>query len=410
MATPLSGIRVVAFEHSVAAPFCTRLLADWGADVIKVERPDGGDFARHWDATVQGWSSYFVWLNRGKRSLTLDIRHPRAQDVLTRLVRSADVVVQNLSPAAAARAGLDAGTIQEWNPRAVYCAISGYGSSGPYAERKAYDLLVQGEAGIMSLTGSRDAPARVGVSICDLGAGIFAATAILTALFDRERTGHAARLEVSMLDAMLEFVGGPLIAYMGSGRLPARPGMRHNLVVPYGPYEALDSVLVSFAVEHDDEWRRFCLGVLDDPALLNDPRYTHNPDRLTHRTSLEPLIEERFRTAPASTWEERLARSGIAYGRVNDLAAVAAHQQVEARGSWATAEIGGATARVPRDPVIYDGHTAGGGQVPEAGQHTREILSVLGLTREEITSLTASGVAGVPSADGLPRQGDPGTC
>jgi len=383
-ARPLSRLRVVSFEHSVAAPFCTRLLADWGADVIKVERPDGGDFARHWDRAVDGWSSYFVWLNRGKRSLVLNLRQPQSREVVERLVRRADVVVQNLSPAAAGRARLDAESVQAINPRAVYCAISGYGPDGPYASRKAYDLLVQGEAGLMALTGTENAPARVGVSVVDLGTGIVAANGILMALLDRERTGRGARLEVSMFDAMLDWIGGPLIGYLGNGRQPERMGMHHNLVVPYGPFAAADGVLVSFAVEHDDEWRRFCADVLQLPDLLADDRYRHNADRLANRSALESLITDRFAREPAATWEERLAAAGIGYGRVNDLAAVARHPQAAWRKVWTTAEVSTIRARVPRNPLRYNDGAASSRSVPELGQHSQEILAELGLSSEGV--------------------------
>jgi itaconate CoA-transferase len=398
-ALPLAGTVVLAVEHSVAGPYCSRLLADWGAEVIKVERPIGGDFARHWDTAVDGLSSYFVWLNRGKRSVAIDLGSSVGREVLARLIRRADVVMENMSPQAAARAGLDASSVHAVEPGVVHCAISGYGADGPYAHRKAYDLLMQGETGIVSMTGDAEHPAKVGISVCDIGTGMHAAVGILTALVQRARTGRGVALEVTMLDAMLDWVGGPLTAHLHTGAVPQRRGLLHHLIVPYGPFLANDGVMVSFAVETPEEWRRFCVVVMDDPALSDDVRFADNAARVAHRDLLEEMVGSRCAQLASADLELLLESAALAYGRIRDLAGVSAHAQAAWRRCFVESRAGDVVVRGVRNPVVYDGATSPAGDVPALGEHTLDVLVDLGWTIDEAKEI-AGAAASAPGRTG----------
>ena len=373
---PLSGIRVVALEQAVAAPFCSRQLADLGADVVKVERPDGGDFARSYDGALHGLSAYFAWLNRGKRSIVLDLKQGQDCCVFGKLVARADVLVHNLAPGAVERLGFGYDDLADRHPRLIWCGISGYGPDGPYRDRKAYDLLVQAESGVVSLTGSADAPAKVGISIADIGSGLYAYSSILAALLQRERTGRGGRIDISMLECLVEWVMPPLYSWQGTGRIPERAGLRHNMVVPYGAYNCADGP-VNFAIQNEREWGRFCELVLQMPALAADPRFTGNGRRLENRAELESIIEREFCRWNSAEVLSRLEAAQIASGAVNDVAAVAQHPQLAARARWSQVDspVGPIPALVP--PHNLHNAQPCMGAVPRLGQHTEEILREL---------------------------------
>jgi itaconate CoA-transferase len=374
---PLSGIRVVTLEQAVAAPFCSRQLADMGADVIKVERPDGGDFARGYDGALHGLSAYFAWLNRAKRSIALDLKTPRGIEVFTRLLERADVFLHNLAPRAVERMGFGYDDLRAKLPRLIWCGISGYGPDGPYRDKKAYDLLVQAESGVVSLTGSPDAPAKVGISIADIASGLYGYSSILAALLNRERTGAGERIDISMLECLTEWMTPPLYWWHGTGQVPQRCGVRHNMIVPYGAYRCSDGA-VNLAIQNEREWRRFCDRVLEMPALAGDQRFATNASRLQNRAGLEATIEERFSQHSRSDLVRRLDEAGIANGAVNDVPEVAGHPQLAARGRWVSVDspAGAIPALLP--PHNLAGAPALMGNVPALGQHTREILAELG--------------------------------
>lgn len=374
---PLTGIRVVALEQAVAAPFCSRQMADLGADVIKVERPDGGDFSRAYDQDVHGLSAYFAWLNRGKRSIALDLKQPRDHQVFAALLARADVFIHNLTPGAVERFGFGYENLRESHARLIWCGISGYGPDGPYREKKAYDLLVQAESGIVSVTGSPEAPAKVGASIADIAAGLYAYSSILAALLNRHRTGAGERIDISMLECLTEWMMPALYVWHGTGRIPERAGVRHNMIVPYGAY-ACSGGPVNFAIQNQREWRRFCEQVLEMPEVADDPRFAANEDRLRNRAELESLIEKRFGALTQDEVLARLERANIANGAVNDVAAVAGHPQLAARGRWINVEspVGPIPALLPPHNLLHAPPRMGA--VPALGQHTQEILAELG--------------------------------
>jgi itaconate CoA-transferase len=373
---PLSRIRVVALEQAVAAPFCSRQLADLGADVVKVERPDGGDIARGYDSVLHGESAYFAWLNRGKRSIVLDLKDPDDRALCQRLIDRADVLVHNLAPHAVERLGFGYDAVATTNPRLVWCGISGYGPDGPYQDRKAYDMLVQGESGVVALTGTAQAPAKVGVSMADIAAGLYGYSSILAALFDRHRTNLGQRIDISMLECLTEWVMPPLYVWEGTGKSPARAGLRHNMIVPYGAYACADGD-VMLAVQSDREWRRFCEGVLAMPAVVRDARFVTNAQRVVHRVVLEQIIEDAFRGRSRAEVATLLEHADIPTGIVNDIPGVAAHPQLAARGRWATVQTptGVIPALIP--PHNLGRAPARMGAVPALGAHGLEIRAEL---------------------------------
>ncbi|MCF2127774.1 CoA transferase [Strepomyces sp. STD 3.1] len=389
---PLRGVTVVALEQAIAAPYASRQLADLGARVIKVERPGTGDFARAYDSRVKGLSSHFVWANRGKESLTLDIKDPRAKDVLLRLIAGADVFLQNLAPGAAARAGLGAGELRARHPELIVCDISGYGGPGPYEGRKAYDLLVQSEAGLLSVTGTPDEMAKVGIPVSDIAAGTYAYSSILAALLERGRTGRGTHLDVSMLEATVEWMGFPLYYAYDGGEPPPRAGAAHATIHPYGPYTAGDGKTVMMAVQNEREWRGFCTVFLNRPELADHPHYATNADRNTHREALGALVAARFAELTSAEAIELLGAVPVANARVNTLAEVWEHPQLAARGRRheVATPAGPVPALAPPGPT---GDTPRMDAVPALGEHTRAILGELGLSGDAIDALVEEGVA-----------------
>ncbi|MEJ1201448.1 MULTISPECIES: CaiB/BaiF CoA-transferase family protein [unclassified Streptomyces] len=389
---PLRGVTVVSLEQAVAAPYASRQLADLGARVIKVERPGTGDFARAYDTRVRGLSSHFVWVNRNKESLTLDFKDPRGMDVLHRLIAKADVFLQNLAPGAAARAGLGAEELRALHPRLIVCDISGYGAPGPYEGRKAYDLMVQSESGLLSVTGTPDDMAKVGVSVSDIAAGMYAYSSILGALLERGRTGRGTHLDVSMLEATVEWMGFPLYYAFDGAEPPPRAGAAHATIHPYGPFTAGDGKVVMMAIQNDREWRGFCTGFLDRPELAEHPDYATNADRNAHREALGALIAARFAELTSAEAMERLSAVPVASARVNTLAEVWGHPQLAARGRWhqVPTPAGPVPALAPPGPT---GDAPRMDAVPAPGEHTRAVLGELGLSEEAVDALVADGVA-----------------
>ncbi len=388
---PLDGITVVALEHAVAAPFATRQLADLGARVIKIERPGEGDFARAYDATVLGQSSYFVWLNRGKESLTLDLKHPEGRAVLDALIAGADVMIQNFAPGATARMGLDFETLHGAHPRLIVCDISGFGDSGPYRDRKAYDLLIQAAAGLIGLTGTPDHPARAGASVADLVSGTTAYSGILAALLQRARTGVGLRVEVSMFEAMTEWVSNSLyFAHYGGGQ-PARGGASHPSVAPYGPHLLGDGGTVIFGLQNAREWKTFCEAVLDRPDLAADPRFSDNPRRVANRDALTAIIEDRFSAMTVAQAEALLDAAGIACAPMNLMADVWAHPQLAARDRWRTVMTPAGPIQALRPPATLSEVEPVMGDVPAVGAHTDAILESLGYDAAAVARLRAAG-------------------
>jgi itaconate CoA-transferase len=366
-AGPLAGVTVVALEQAVAVPFATRQLADLGARVVKIERP-AGDFARDFDRTVHGQSSYFVWLNRGKQSVTLDLTVPADLAVLTGLVATADVFVQNLKPGVADRFGLGPAALRQRHPRLITCSVSGYGRGGPYAAKKAYDLLVQCEAGLLSVTGTEDEPAKAGISVADIAAGMYAFSGILTALYERERTGAGTDLGVSMLEALGEWMTQPMLYGAYGGVPPRRAGARHASISPYGPYRAGDGNAVFIGVQNDREWVVLCSHLLGDPDLA--ARYPTNPDRVAHDDELTRLVEAGLAGLTADAAAARLDQLGIANARLRTAAELADHPQLAARDRWRTVETPGGPVRMPLPPVTVTGRSPTLAPVPSLGEHS----------------------------------------
>ncbi len=373
----------------MAAPFATRQLADLGARVIKIERPGVGDFARDYDRTVKGLSSHFVWLNRSKQSLTLDVKHPRAGEILARLIARADVFIQNLAPGAADRLGLAADKLLERHPRLIVCDVSGYGSSGPYASKKAYDLLVQSEAGVLSVTGTPETPSKVGISIADIATGVYAYSGILTALYRREKTGKGGRLEVTMLEALGEWMGYPLYYTHYGGAAPPRTGPDHATIVPYGRYRAGDGGSVMLGLQNEREWATFCDKVLGQPGLSADRRYDSNFKRNERRAEIVALIEKVFSGLNTEELVARLDAAGIANARVNTPEEVWEHAQFKARERWR--EVGSSAGRISAllPPATFPDFDARMDPVPSVGEHTESILGELGYGPSEVAALKA---------------------
>lgn len=374
MIAPLAGMLVVALEQAVAGPLASRHLADLGARVIKVERPGIGDFARHYDRAAKGESSHFVWLNRGKESLELDLKSPVDREFLWRILRRADVVVQNLGPGVLDRLGLDAGGVRKRHPSLVYASISGYGEGGPYGGRKAYDLLIQAEVGLLSITGTADEPAKAGIAVADIAGGMYAFSGVLAALLRRARTGEGATVRVSLLDALAEWMGYPL-AYATSGQAPPRSGARHATIAPYGPFRTSTGQAVLVAVQNDREWRAFCETVLAEPALADDARFATNPLRVVNRMELEQLVAAAFVELSPAAATELLERAGVAFARARDLAEVARHPQLVARGRWVSAGTPSGPIAQLLPPISWDEEQPSVElpAVPTLGQHNAAI-------------------------------------
>lgn len=369
---PLEGLRVVALEQAVAGPLCTRHLADLGADVVKIERPGGGDLARRYDSVVKGQSTHFVWLNRGKRSIALDLAKPADRDVCVALLARADVFVHNLGPGAIDRLGFGWETLHARWPRLISCAISGYGSDGPYRDRKAFDLLIQAESGVTDVSGTPEFPAKVGISIADIGAGLYACTSVLAALRLRDTDDDGRRIDVSLFDSLAEWMTVPAYHQMYGGQPPPRSGLRHATIVPYGPYRCADGE-VMLAVQNEGQWDRFCRNVLRRPALATDPRFLTNELRVRAREALEPFIEEALLAFPRSVVEERLGEGDVPFAARNTVAEFIAHQQLAARGRWAEVETPGGEVRALVPPFNIGGVAAPMGPVPALDQHGRAI-------------------------------------
>src|ERR1700757_185612 len=384
---PLDGITVIALEQAVAAPFATRQLADLGARVIKIERPNTGDFARGYDETVKGMSSHFVWLNRSKESLTLDLKHSRAAPILERLLDRADIVIQNLAPGAARRLGLGADSLLPKYPRLIVCDISGYGDNGPYASKKAYDLLVQAEAGVLSVTGTKDTPSKVGISIGDIATGMYAYSGILTALYQREKSGKGTRIEVTLFEALAEWMGYPLYYTHFGGTPPARTGPDHATIVPYGRYQTGDGKSVMLGLQNEREWTVFCEKVLLQPELAQDLRYDSNSKRAAKRAEINALIGKAFAALTSEQLIERLESSGIANSRMNSPDQVWEHPQLKARNRWREMDspVGPLATLLP--PATMADFEARLDKIPALGEHTEPILAELGYSSEDIVEL-----------------------
>jgi itaconate CoA-transferase len=383
---PLRGITVVSLEQAVAAPFATRQLADLGARVIKIERPGGGDFARGYDEAVHGNSSYFVWLNRSKESLTLDVKSAEGRVILGELLDRADVLVQNLGPGAAGRLGIDPSTLARTHPRAISCTVSGWGTDGPWADRKAYDLLVQCETGLVSLTGTPGQVAKVGISVADIAAGMYAYSGVLAALLRRATTGEVTAVEVSLFEALAEWMGSPAYYTLYSGRQPARIGVEHATIAPYGPYGTADGTVL-LAVQNDREWRSLCAVLLGNPAVADEPRFVTNSARVAHRAELNALISAGLADLETDAAMALLDHAGVASAQINQVRDFLDHPVLAGRDRWRTVAVPGGKMTALRPPVDLAGIEPVMGPVPAAGEHTDAILRELGRTDDTIAAL-----------------------
>lgn len=386
---PLDGITVVTLEHAIAAPFCTRQLADLGARVIKIERPGVGDFARAYDERVRGLASHFVWTNRSKESLTLDVKHPEAQAVLIQLLAQADVLVQNLAPGAAARLGLSFDVLQTRFPRLIVCDISGYGADGPYRDKKAYDLLIQAESGFLSVTGTQQEPAKAGCSIADISAGMYAYSNILAALIARGKTGKGCRIDVSMLECMTEWMSFPLYYTFDGAQPPQRAGAAHATIYPYGPFVAGDGKTVILGLQNEREWEAFCAKVLLQPELATDPRFSSNSRRTAARDELRAIIDAAFSELTAEQLIERLDQAQIANAHVNTMQDVWQHPQLKARHRWAHVKTPAGDIPALRPPGLPDSIEPRLDPIPALGEHTEAIMVELGYSQDTIDRLRA---------------------
>ncbi len=383
---PLEGLTVIALEQAVAAPLATRHLADMGARVIKIERPGIGDFARGYDTTVRGMSSHFVWLNRSKQSLTLDVKDPAAKDVLACLLARADVFVQNLAPGAAQRLSLGADELKQAYPKLVVCSISGYGSSGPYRDKKAYDLLIQSEAGLLSITGTEDEPSKAGISVADIAAGMYAYSGILTALLMRQRTGRGTAIDVSLFEALGEWMGYPAYYTKYGGEAPARTGASHAVIAPYGPFQSGDQKPVFLSIQNEREWEAFCRIVLQHGEMASDSRFDSVSGRVANRRDLDLAIREVFSHLTAGEIVRRLEEAQIANARMNSIQEFLDHPQLAARNRWRDIDspAGQLSALIP--PVDIEGAEPVMGPIPALGQHTDDILTELGFDAPTIAA------------------------
>jgi itaconate CoA-transferase len=390
---PLAGITVVTLEHAIAAPFCTRQLADLGARVIKVERPGVGDFARAYDTRVHGQASHFVWTNRSKESLTLDLKHAQAPEVLARLLKNADVLVQNLAPGAAARLGLSFEALHAQHPRLIVCDISGYGDDpvnpGPYRDKKAYDLLIQSEAGFLSITGSPDEPAKAGCSIADIAAGMYAYTNIMAALIQRGKTGTGCRIDVSMLESMAEWMSYPLYYAFDGAEPPPRAGASHATIYPYGPFVAGDGRTVMLGLQNEREWQLFCTKVLKQPGLASDERFNANARRVAAKPALQKIITDTFASLTLAEVVARLEDAQIANASVNTMRDVWVHPQLKARGRWVDVATPNGPMPALLPPGMPESFDPRMDAVPALGEHTAAVLAELGFAAAEIDTMRA---------------------
>ena len=382
---------MVALEQVIAGPFATRQLAELGARVVKIERPGAGDAARSYDRTVKGQSSHFVWTNRSKESVTLDVKHPAARAILEKLVARADVFVQNLAPGAVERLGLGANTLRERHPRLIWCGISGYGPDGPYSAKKAYDLLVQCEAGLLSVTGTPEAPSKAGIPVADIASGMYAFSAILAALIRRNRTGEGATLDITMFEALGEWMGFPAYFTAYGGTAPARSGAHHATIAPYGPFRAGDGGSVFFSVQNEREFARFCEQVLGDALLSRDARFASSPARLANRPVLQALIEKRFSALSTEQVIEKLDAADIANAKLNGMAEFWRHEQLAARSRWTQVASPGGMIDALKPPFNLSDFEPRMDAVPALGEHTRSVLSELGYADSQIDALAAEG-------------------
>jgi crotonobetainyl-CoA:carnitine CoA-transferase CaiB-like acyl-CoA transferase len=382
---PLQGITVVALEQAIAAPLATRHLADLGARVIKIERPEVGDFARTYDTTVRGMSSHFVWTNRSKESLTLDLKQPAAKEVLGRLLEKADIFVQNLAPGACERLGFGTEELRRRYPRLIICNLSGYGSTGPYRDKKAYDLLIQSEAALVSITGTPETPSKVGISIADIAAAMYLYSGVLTALLMRQSTGQGTALEVSLFEALSEWMGYAAYYTAYGGSAPPREGARHAAIAPYGPFAAGDGKIVYLGIQNEREWRRFCEKVLQRPELGADERFDSNSKRVQNRAALEQIIVTLFQQLSSEAIIQRLEEAQIAYARLNSVEEFLQHPQLAARGRWQQIDspVGPLRSLVP--PLTMDDVEPVMSAVPALGQHTESILKEFGFDADTIS-------------------------
>ncbi|MGG0936787.1 CaiB/BaiF CoA-transferase family protein [Brevibacillus centrosporus] len=389
---PLDGITVVALEQAVAAPFATRQLAELGARVIKIERPKVGDFARHYDTTVNGMSSHFVWCNHSKESLTLNVKEPEAKEILDQLLAKADVFIQNFGPGAIDRLGFGIDVLKEKYPQLIICSISGYGENGPYREKKAYDLLVQCEAGLVSVTGSEEVPSKVGISVADIAAGMYAYSGILSALIARSRTGKGSVLEISMLEALDEWMGFPLYYTNYSGNEPKRNGASHATIYPYGPFRTGNDKTVFLAIQNEREWEMFCNQVLQQPGRSDDARFATNSDRLQNKAVLQGIIDEVFLQLTAEEVIARLEQAKIANARLNTVQDFWEHPQLKARNRWRQVETPAGPVQSLLPPVTMEGVEPCMGPIPALGQHNEKILLECGFDAQTIRKWQKAGV------------------
>ncbi len=391
MKRPLEGVTVVGLEQVIAGPFCTRQLAELGARVIKIERPGPGDASRDMDRTVKGLSSHFVWVNRSKESLALDVKHPAARPILDALLARADVFVQNLAPGAAERLGLGAAELRAKHPRLIWCGISGYGPAGPYAGKRAYDLLVQCEAGLLSVTGTPESPSKAGIPVADIAAGMYAMSAILAALLRREREGVGATLDITMFEALGEWMGFPANFTRYGGEPPPRSGAYHATIVPYGPFRAGDGGTVFLSIQNEREFARFCDEVLANPGLKSDPRFSSAPARVENRDAMHAEIGRVFEGLSSTEVISRLEKAGIANARLNTMQEFWDHPQLAARGRWARIGSPAGELQALKPPLNLDGFEPRMEALPGLGEHTRAILAELGFSGGEIERLAAQG-------------------
>jgi itaconate CoA-transferase len=394
MKRPLEGITVVGLEQVIAGPFCTRQLAELGARVIKIERPGGGDAARGYDTTVKGLSSHFVWVNRSKESLALDVKHPDAKPILEKLIQKADVFVQNLAPGAVERLGLGAAELRAKYPQLIWCGISGYGPAGPYADKKAYDLLVQCEAGLLSVTGTPDQPAKAGIPVADIAAGMYAFSSILAALYRRQREGVGATLDITMLESLGDWMGFPAYFTAYGGEAPPRSGAHHATVVPYGPFKAGDGGTVFLSIQNEREFERFCDAVLLNSSLKTDPRFSSGPARTRNRNAMHEEIDRAFSSLTAEQVIERLETAEIANAKLNSMQEFWEHPQLEARNRWREVGTPAGPVEAMKPPFNLDGFEPRMDAVPALGAHSRAILLELGFSSLTVEKMAKEKIIG----------------